>query len=545
MTKLIQYFFARYPPGAIGRRKALVIFSLDLVFIIACMLAILFQGFSNPDPVYLAIFGITICMLFASLFLIKTGRHHLAVDILLTLLLLSMVVGQLLVADYSPVYLVRNGLLILIIAMLVVDRTYQQIYLYGTIFICGVLIYILRVLPDATENITQAIVFDLFVNFMSIVLSFALSLIGFYLSKKDLQNANIKAQRNGQLFDQLEQTVIDSLKKMETGESLLSLSEGISEITDHVNAFNTNLRNDLNTLQEQIKTITASFTVLIDFLQQVNTAALNQRKSVDSSSNVFSDMNNSLQEISSQTKDRKSALAKVVEKSELTRGQIGMTSSSIKEITQANIKMLDVVKIIQRIASQTNLLSMNAAIEAAHAGSSGKGFSVVADQIGKLADIAGKNSKTISIDLKTSLEKVNVTVSIIQETQNFFENFTSEFEVLNQTLNRTMEDLENLNALSKDFHSSYVSISKGSEDVLNTSLEMISKLHADKASIDRITTQTKTIHSNTLDSLDGLSHDLNRLIEETKEIAQLGTNNIAITDKLRKEINTLRDAMKS
>ena len=144
-----------------------------------------------------------------------------------------------------------------------------------------------------------------------------------------------------------------------------------------------------------------------------------------------------------------------------------------QKIAEESGSLLEASSVIQHIASQTNLLAMNAAIEAAHAGEAGKGFAVVADEIRKLAEDSAAQGKTITAVLKTfsnEIEVLSASSKTVEEKFNTIFSLSEEVKTMSNSLTEAMREQENgskeVLAAIRDINAVTVEVKEGSAEML-------------------------------------------------------------------------------
>ena len=157
-------------------------------------------------------------------------------------------------------------------------------------------------------------------------------------------------------------------------------------------------------------------------LEKLNASIENQSSAVIESSSAVEEMIANIKSVAEILQRNAVSMAELLNASETGKGGIAKVREIMKAIQNDSEGLIEATRMIQQIAQQTNLLAMNAAIEAAHAGDAGRGFAVVADEIRKLAENSSTQGKSISEVLGKLKTQINTADTLSDEAQSGFNN---------------------------------------------------------------------------------------------------------------------------
>ena len=171
------------------------------------------------------------------------------------------------------------------------------------------------------------------------------------------------------------------------------------------------LSNKLSVMADQLKggsdQVLSASEMIANAGQQLSQGATHQAENLASLTQTMDDISARSQEVSSLTKGADDLMKQNIEKTGQSLKAIVYATQAMNQIVADSGDMSKIIKNIQEIAFQTNILALNAAVEAARAGESGRGFSVVADEVRNLAGRASEAAKMTQLKLDANVNRIN------------------------------------------------------------------------------------------------------------------------------------------
>ena len=314
-----------------------------------------------------------------------------------------------------------------------------------------------------------------------------------------------------------------------------TLNESIKKMDSYIAEFNQSSNFASDSTKKQEKVVTNTNNIIEEMLQAIENVSNNvnvQATYIQESSAAVEQMTAGINSITATTSEAHKLSDQLVELAQGGDEIVQETINAIKDIQKASNMVNEIIEMISYLASQTDLLAMNAAIEAAHAGEYGKGFAVVADEIRNLAIESGESSNQIVEQIKAMNALVTEGVELSAKTG----------DALQKIRNDTLKNTEIVNSVASAMEEQKIGAHQilASVDSVVNATEEIKQLTNNQYTMSSVIRQ---MMETLVESTDKIKEVVNLQSSSSMNLSETIAHIKEVADRNKELVERLQDAL--
>ena len=317
---------------------------------------------------------------------------------------------------------------------------------------------------------------------------------------------------------------------VELGVNSQETASATAEIMANISSVRQQAEVQSNAVSETTTVLEESGTHVLELVDLVN----NQVAGITQASAAIEEMIGNISSVSNSVKmmsDNFKILDTNVGDGNLKLENVG---NKVNQMAEQSKMLLQANNMIAQVASQTNLLAMNAAIEAAHAGEAGKGFSVVADEIRKLAETSSVQSKLINNELKEISASIDDVVVLSRDARNSFDSIVTQLNTTDTLMNQIDRAMVEQSSASTEILQALADMKNQSASVNDKSINLRSGIENVQNNMN-VVAQVSDVILGSMDEMTSGSQEISTSTQSVSALAQKTRENIELMDNLLKQ----------
>lgn len=237
----------------------------------------------------------------------------------------------------------------------------------------------------------------------------------------------------------------------------IKTKDEVGQLVASINHMIDNLRNTIGNILSSSQSVAAAAEQISASTQEIASGSTSQADAAQTINELFRELSSVIHSVAQSTEQASELSSNTMEVANEGREIIqssmesmNTVSAQMSRLESDSQKVGEIIEVIEDIADQTNLLALNAAIEAARAGEQGRGFAVVADEVRKLAERSGEATKQITTIIKGMQENTRHSVAAVQDSSALSKQTGESFRQISVMVNEAGQKVSEIAAASEE-----------------------------------------------------------------------------------------------